>query len=225
MGARNHESALRMIWLRQSMSCQANTKEIGHSLLLDGMRLAHLCAQAPIEAEANQPSLLSIMHLPVPRPSFGRILRRDRRLPMQIQIRRHADGHAEEEPGLVLLVPLHRAAAPEGQQQICLDDLDGFVARGGDVEGELLGEILQTRLQLGSCGVEFCRDRADLCEYLAEGGGKRETAYSSLTRTVIGSILTKACESLGLTDCIASKRQKKRQQPRKTRNSAHLTLR
>lgn len=75
---------------------------------------------------------------------------------MQVEVSRHAameavsqrlewkgeiDGpnsHPEEQPGLVLLIPLNRSAAVQCEQKVSLDDLERLVASGRNTECELL---------------------------------------------------------------------------------------
>ncbi len=51
------------------------------------------------------------------------------------------DSHAKEHPRLVLLVSLHRTAAPQGVDEVALDDLNRLVATGGDLEGEFPSDL------------------------------------------------------------------------------------
>ena len=101
------------------------------------------------------------MHLDVARLALLCVRAEDRGLAVQIEVRRHADRHAEQEPRLVLLVALDGAAPPEREQEVRLHDLDGFVPLRRDAECEPLRKLREPRVQVGFRGVEFTCDGAD----------------------------------------------------------------
>lgn len=71
------------------------------------------------------------------------------------------DGHAEEQPRLVLFVAFDRATSPQREQQVCLDDLDGFVAALRHAERKLPRQICQLRMKFWPFVVEFGGDSTD----------------------------------------------------------------
>lgn len=75
------------------------------------MRFPHLRTRTPIQTKTQHPSPLPIMHLFIPSATFRRIVAIRRRLPMQIQIRGHPNGHPQHQPRRILFVPFHCAAA------------------------------------------------------------------------------------------------------------------
>jgi len=74
-----------------------------------------------------------------------------------------------------LLIPLDGAASPERKEQICLNDLDGFVAFGGNAKCQPLGKLGQLGMQLRFCGVEFAGNRANCQEIRLSDS--RQTEY------------------------------------------------
>lgn len=79
---------------------------------------------------------------------------------MQIQVRRHPNGHAREEPSLIVLEPLCRLI-PEAKQHEALYDLDALPAATHELIRAALGMLDANLVQLGSLRVELCRYRAD----------------------------------------------------------------
>jgi len=60
------------------------------SLFLDRVRFSHLRTEAPIQAEAQNPRPLPVMHLQIARLAFLRILACDRSLAVQVEVCRHS---------------------------------------------------------------------------------------------------------------------------------------
>jgi len=53
------------------------------------------------------------------------------------------DRHAQQHPSLVPLEAFCGTATPEGEEEVCLYDFDGFVAFCGDGEGEVVGQVCE----------------------------------------------------------------------------------
>jgi hypothetical protein len=75
------------------------------------MWFTHLSARTSVKAETKNPRPLAIVHFLIPSAALRRILACNSRFAMQIQVGRHSDGHAEQKPCFILLIPLDSPTA------------------------------------------------------------------------------------------------------------------